>query len=90
MHLIFELLSEIRKLHLSPFRSLVSKEFEDAKARLATLKDDPGNDVKLKIYALFKQVLTRKMHQKPFLFIEFGIFSQGDRWSLQYAQAKHG
>ncbi|XP_077364479.1 enoyl-CoA delta isomerase 2-like isoform X1 [Festucalex cinctus] len=34
----------------------VTKEhFEEAKNKLSTLKNDPGNDVKLKIYALFKQ-----------------------------------
>uniref|UniRef100_A0A3Q2Z2N8 Enoyl-CoA delta isomerase 2 n=1 Tax=Hippocampus comes TaxID=109280 RepID=A0A3Q2Z2N8_HIPCM len=29
--------------------------FEEAKNKLSSLKEDPGNDVKLKIYALFKQ-----------------------------------
>ncbi|XP_077411203.1 enoyl-CoA delta isomerase 2 isoform X2 [Vanacampus margaritifer] len=34
----------------------VTKEhFDEAKNKLSTLKKDPGNDVKLKIYALFKQ-----------------------------------
>lgn len=31
------------------------EQFEEAKSRLSSLKKDPGNDVKLKIYALFKQ-----------------------------------
>lgn len=31
-------------------------DFEKAKAQLNSLQNDPGNDVKLKIYALFKQV----------------------------------
>lgn len=31
-------------------------DFEKAKERLNTLKEDPGNQAKLKIYALFKQV----------------------------------
>jgi len=31
-------------------------EFSHAKDRLNALKEDPGNDVKLKIYGLFKQV----------------------------------
>lgn len=31
-------------------------EFSKAKERLNQLKEDPGNDVKLKIYGLFKQV----------------------------------
>jgi len=34
---------------------LVSKEFEDAKSKLGSLKEDPGNEAKLKLYALFKQ-----------------------------------
>ncbi|KAG7159071.1 Enoyl-CoA delta isomerase 2-like 3 [Homarus americanus] len=35
--------------------SVLSPQFEEAKAKLGSLKEDPGNDVKLKIYALFKQ-----------------------------------
>uniref|UniRef100_A0A3B4ZY24 Enoyl-CoA delta isomerase 2 n=1 Tax=Stegastes partitus TaxID=144197 RepID=A0A3B4ZY24_9TELE len=31
------------------------EQFEQAKSNLSTLKNDPGNEVKLKIYALFKQ-----------------------------------
>uniref|UniRef100_A0A8C6THF9 Enoyl-CoA delta isomerase 2 n=1 Tax=Neogobius melanostomus TaxID=47308 RepID=A0A8C6THF9_9GOBI len=31
------------------------EQFEEAKSRMSSLKQDPGNDVKLKIYALFKQ-----------------------------------
>lgn len=46
---------ENRFLHLSACRFYASKEFEDAKTRLGTLTNDPGNDVKLKLYALFKQ-----------------------------------
>ena len=33
----------------------LSKDFEDAKSSLELLKNDPGNDVKLKLYALYKQ-----------------------------------
>ena len=44
-----------RLLHLSASAQLASKDFEDAKSRLGTLQNDPGNDVKLKLYALFKQ-----------------------------------
>ena len=35
---------------------LVSQAMEDAKKRVTLLTEDPGNDVKLKMYALFKQV----------------------------------
>jgi acyl-CoA-binding protein len=31
------------------------KRFEDAAAAVKKLKDDPGNDVKLELYALYKQ-----------------------------------
>ncbi|XP_033841981.1 enoyl-CoA delta isomerase 2, mitochondrial [Periophthalmus magnuspinnatus] len=46
------------KLHTSasPLRMGASVEqFEEAKSKLSTLKNDPGNEAKLKIYALFKQ-----------------------------------
>ena len=32
------------------------EELERAKARVTQLKEDPGNEVKLKLYGLFKQV----------------------------------
>uniref|UniRef100_A0A3Q2XW69 Enoyl-CoA delta isomerase 2 n=1 Tax=Hippocampus comes TaxID=109280 RepID=A0A3Q2XW69_HIPCM len=42
--------------HAMRLRSGVTQEhFEEAKNKLSSLKEDPGNDVKLKIYALFKQ-----------------------------------
>ena len=31
-------------------------DLERAKEKLATLREDPGNEVKLKLYSLFKQV----------------------------------
>jgi diazepam-binding inhibitor (GABA receptor modulator, acyl-CoA-binding protein) len=33
----------------------LKKKFEDAAAAVKKLKEDPGNDVKLQLYALFKQ-----------------------------------
>uniref|UniRef100_A0A3Q3N0X1 Enoyl-CoA delta isomerase 2 n=1 Tax=Labrus bergylta TaxID=56723 RepID=A0A3Q3N0X1_9LABR len=39
----------------SPLMSATVEQFEQAKGRLSTLKNDPGNEVKLQIYALFKQ-----------------------------------
>ena len=38
-----------------PFSS-ASEDLEKAKARLSVLTEDPGNDVKLKLYGLYKQV----------------------------------
>lgn len=45
-----------RAFYLSPMLSGVNEDFQAAKARLNTLKNEPDNVVKLKIYALFKQV----------------------------------
>lgn len=53
-NLFFRLYSR-QQFHSTSFQ-LASKEFNDAKERLGTLTEDPGSDVKLKIYALFKQV----------------------------------
>ncbi|KAM9337487.1 enoyl-CoA delta isomerase 2 [Symphorus nematophorus] len=39
----------------SPLMGATVQQFEQAKSKLSTLKNDPGNEVKLKIYALFKQ-----------------------------------
>lgn len=39
----------------APMMSATVEQFEQAKSKLSTLKNDPGNEVKLKIYALFKQ-----------------------------------
>ncbi|XP_041824004.1 enoyl-CoA delta isomerase 2, mitochondrial isoform X2 [Melanotaenia boesemani] len=38
-----------------PMMGVTVQQFEQAKTKLSTLKNDPGNEVKLKIYALFKQ-----------------------------------
>ncbi|XP_062376860.1 enoyl-CoA delta isomerase 2, mitochondrial [Sardina pilchardus] len=44
------------QLHVTGSAMGVSMEdFNNAKQRLSSLKNDPGNEVKLKIYALFKQ-----------------------------------
>ncbi|XP_008400378.1 enoyl-CoA delta isomerase 2 isoform X1 [Poecilia reticulata] len=39
----------------SPMMGATVEQFEQAKSKLSALKKDPGNEVKLKIYALFKQ-----------------------------------
>jgi len=44
-----------RWFHATVSNLFASKQFEEAKSRLSSLKEDPGNDVKLKLYALFKQ-----------------------------------
>ncbi|XP_056290048.1 enoyl-CoA delta isomerase 2-like [Pseudoliparis swirei] len=39
----------------SPLMGATVEQFERAKSRLSSLKEDPGNEAKLRIYALFKQ-----------------------------------
>ncbi|KAL6097452.1 eci2 [Pungitius sinensis] len=39
----------------SPMMGATEEQFEQARSRMSSLKTDPGNDVKLQIYALFKQ-----------------------------------
>lgn len=47
-----------RSFHTTQLLGLVSEdELENAKQKLTTLTEDPGNDVKLKLYSLFKQVI---------------------------------
>ena len=46
----------LAKPRIIRFSSTLQDDFEKAKERLNTLKDDPGNETKLKIYGLFKQV----------------------------------
>ncbi|XP_002741676.1 enoyl-CoA delta isomerase 2-like [Saccoglossus kowalevskii] len=42
----------------------IDTEFSAAKERLTTLKEDPGNEIKLKLYALFKQATVGKCNAK--------------------------
>lgn len=47
-----------RSFHTTQLLGLASEdELEKAKQKLTTLTEDPGNDVKLKLYSLFKQVI---------------------------------
>lgn len=41
-----------------------AQQFEDAQKRLQTLQKSPGNDVKLKIYGLFKQATVGPVNTK--------------------------
>ena len=46
-----------RDLHTAPLLAPASdSDLNKAKQRLTALNEDPGNDVKLKLYSLFKQV----------------------------------
>lgn len=50
-------LSALRPIHTGSMNlGNLEEEFQSASERTKTLKQDPGNDHKLKLYALFKQV----------------------------------
>ncbi|XP_046328196.1 enoyl-CoA delta isomerase 2-like isoform X1 [Haliotis rufescens] len=51
-----------RQFHLAAVRTMPAHDaaFEQAKERLKTLSEDPGNQVKLKMYGLFKQATVGK------------------------------
>lgn len=68
--LVKHLIVQNKQFHLSTFRQ-VTKEFEDAKEKLSDLNEDPGSDVKLKIYGFFKQV--REKHSVLIFFINILI-----------------
>ncbi|XP_062578696.1 enoyl-CoA delta isomerase 2-like, partial [Saccostrea cucullata] len=71
-----------RSIHLS-VRALgaFDDDFEKAKNRLNTLREEPGNDVKLRIYALFKQATNGKCNtQKPGM-MDFVGKAKWDAWN---------
>ncbi|KAL3860200.1 hypothetical protein ACJMK2_010356 [Sinanodonta woodiana] len=56
-------------------------EFDEAKKRLNTLKEDPGNENKLKIYALFKQVTVGKCNAPKPGMMDFVGKAKWQAWS---------
>ncbi|XP_020783246.1 enoyl-CoA delta isomerase 2, mitochondrial isoform X2 [Boleophthalmus pectinirostris] len=72
------------KLHVaaSPLRMGASVEqFEEAKSKLSTLKNDPGNEAKLKIYALFKQATVGRCSTARPGMIDFINRAKWDAWN---------
>ncbi|XP_047502212.1 enoyl-CoA delta isomerase 2-like [Penaeus chinensis] len=61
--------------------SALSPEFESAKARLGTLSEDPGNEAKLKIYALFKQATVGAVNSKRPGMMDFVGRAKWDAWN---------
>lgn len=59
--------SILRQIQIGNIRQVeVDKDFQAAVAKVKTLKQDPGNDNKLKLYALFKQASAGKCNDpKP-------------------------
>ncbi|KAF6026647.1 ECI2 [Bugula neritina] len=74
--------SQIGPLHTSPYlRGAHDAEFNKAKERLSQLKEDPGNQVKLQIYALFKQsTIGANTTKKPGM-MDFVGKAKWDAWT---------
>ncbi|KAF7649557.1 hypothetical protein LDENG_00139510 [Lucifuga dentata] len=64
----------------SPMMGRTVEEFEQAKTMLSTLKKDPGNDVKLKIYALFKQATQGPCNSPKPGMLDFVKKAKWDTW----------
>lgn len=61
--------------------SSMQQQFEQAKERLGKLKEDPGNETKLKMYALFKQGTTGKVNTKQPGMLDFVGRAKWDAWN---------
>uniref|UniRef100_A0A3P9KLI7 Enoyl-CoA delta isomerase 2 n=1 Tax=Oryzias latipes TaxID=8090 RepID=A0A3P9KLI7_ORYLA len=64
----------------SPLMGATVEQFEEAKSRLSTLKKDPGNEVKLKIYALFKQATQGPCNAPKPGMLDFVNKAKWDAW----------
>ncbi|XP_072416550.1 enoyl-CoA delta isomerase 2 [Chiloscyllium punctatum] len=70
------------KLHLSGVAMIATEaEFEKAKNKLKTLKNDPGNEVKLRIYALFKQATEGPCNSPKPSMLDFVNKAKWDAWN---------
>ncbi|KAM9700163.1 enoyl-CoA delta isomerase 2, partial [Menidia menidia] len=74
--------SRAPRLHTAagPLMGATVEQFEEAKGRLATLKNDPGNEVKLKIYALFKQATQGPCNTPKPGMLDFVNKAKWDAW----------
>ncbi|XP_037085806.1 enoyl-CoA delta isomerase 2-like [Pollicipes pollicipes] len=61
--------------------SSLSAEFEQAKAKLNSLPEDPGNEAKLKIYALFKQATQGQVSTSRPGMMDFVGRAKWDAWN---------
>ncbi|XP_040921679.1 enoyl-CoA delta isomerase 2, mitochondrial [Toxotes jaculatrix] len=64
----------------SPMMGATVQQFEQAKSKLSTLKNDPGNEVKLKIYALFKQATQGPCNTPKPGMLDFVNKAKWDAW----------
>lgn len=58
----------------------LAKQFEAAQKAVLALADDPGNDIKLKLYALYKQANDGDVHGDKPGFFDFVGTAKYDAW----------
>ncbi len=66
----------------------LKKKFEDAAAAVKKLKEDPGNDAKLKLYALYKQGSEGDVEGKRPGFTDMVGRAKYDAWAKVKGTAK--
>ena len=59
----------------------MSAEFDAAVARVSELSQDPGNDVKLKLYALYKQAVEGDVEGRRPSFTDMVGRAKFDAWA---------
>ncbi|XP_047205603.1 enoyl-CoA delta isomerase 2, mitochondrial [Girardinichthys multiradiatus] len=64
----------------SPLMGSTVEDFEQAKSKLSSLNKDPGNEVKLKIYALFKQATQGPCNTPKPGMLDFVNKAKWDAW----------
>ncbi|XP_029935070.1 enoyl-CoA delta isomerase 2 isoform X1 [Myripristis murdjan] len=64
----------------SPLMGATVEQFDQAKQRLSALKKDPGNEAKLKIYALFKQATQGPCNTPKPGMLDFVNKAKWDSW----------
>jgi len=78
-----------RAFSVSGFDLMPSSEFDAAKQRLATFTEDPGNDVKLQLYALFKQATVGECNVSKPGMVDFVGRAKYNAWkALTMTQAE--
>jgi acyl-CoA-binding protein len=77
-----------RRIVMEARVSDLKRKFEDAGAAVKKLKEDPGNDVKLQLYALFKQGAEGDVEGKRPGFTDMIGRAKYDAWAKTKGMSK--
>uniref|UniRef100_A0A3Q3XGU6 ACB domain-containing protein n=1 Tax=Mola mola TaxID=94237 RepID=A0A3Q3XGU6_MOLML len=80
VHLVLESVCSPSCVCVCVCAGVTVEQFEQAKGKLSTLKKDPGNEVKLKIYALFKQATQGPCNTPKPGMLDFVNKAKWDAW----------